>query len=212
MRNFEPVPALRCVRMSLMAAALLIGIALTGCQTNPADAYRTGYDKMLTPKSWAERKPDQAVVIVGGYPAVWQKAGDQSYVFETRPRITINWSHGYDVALIDPGTYQLQTIVLVAYGNQFADFGGFRGLGAASGPVIASFKVAPGDVVYVGNLGVEVITEAIGTCSASLRRTDSSTLVAPSFAKHVPYVDRKPTTSLMTVVEPLIRFPCGAGE
>jgi len=212
MRDFKPVPAHRSVRMSLMAAALLIGVALTGCKTNPADAYRTGYDKMLTPKSWAERKPDQAVVIVGGFPAVWQKAGDASYVLETRPRISVDWSHGYDVALVDPGTYQLQTIVLVAYGNQFADFGGFRGGGVASGPVIASFKVAPGDVVYVGNLGVDVITEAIGTCSASLRRSDSSSLVAASFAKHVPYVDRKPTVSLMTVVEPLVRFPCGAGE
>ena len=212
MRYLKAVPAPRRMRSVLTIAALVIGVALTGCKTNPADAYRTGYDKMLTPKSWAERKPDEGVVIVGGYPAVWQRAGETSYVFETRPRISIDWALGYDVALVKAGTYQLQTIVLVAYGNQFADFGGFRGGGVASGPVIASFKVGPGDVVYVGDLGAEVIEEAIGTCSASLSRKDASTKVAASFAKQVSYVGRRPTTSLMTIVEPLVRFPCGAGE
>lgn len=212
MRYSIPVSGPRRVRISLTVAALMLGIALAGCKTNPADLYRTGYDKMLTPKRWADRKPDDAVVIIGGYPSVWQKAGENSYMFEARPRYSIDWSLGYDVALVEAGTYQLQTIVLLSTGGQFADFGGFRGLGAASGPVIASFKVGPGEVVYVGNLGVEVVIEAIGTCSASLRESDSSTRVAAAFAKQVPYVERTPGTSLMTIVEPLIRFPCGAGE
>jgi len=207
----QPAHALRRRTILRTVVAVTLGVALAGCKTNPADLYRTGYDKMLTPKGWDARKPSDAVVIIGGFPSVWQRADDKSYVFEARARYSIDWSHGYDVALVEAGTYELQTVVLLGSG-QFADFGGFRGLGAASGPVIASFKAGPGEVVYVGDLGVQIIQEAIGTCSANLSESDSSAKIAASFAKQVPYVQRKPTTSLMTIVEPLIRFPCGQGE
>jgi hypothetical protein len=194
-------------RAGLMVAALLIGVALTGCKINPANLYRTGYDKMLTAENWSARKPDEAVAIIGGFPSVWQKADEPSYVLEARPRITIDWSHGFDVVLVKAGTYQLQTIVLGS-GN-FADFGGFRGLGAASGPVIASFEVRPGEVVYVGDLDANVEIEAIANCVASLSVKDTSKRVAAAFAKQVSFVQQAPKTSLMTIKESLIRFPCG---
>jgi hypothetical protein len=191
----------------LSATMLLSGGVLTGCKTNPADLYRTGYDKMLTPQNWAGRRSDDAVVIIGGYPSVWQKAGEPSYAFEARQRFSIDWTRKYDVALVKAGTYQLQTIVLG--GGDFAAFGGFQGLGAASGPVIASFAVGAGEVVYVGDLDAEVLVEGIANCAATLTERDSSKSVAAAFRKQVPYVEREPKTSLMTIQESLIRFPCG---
>jgi len=193
-------------RALLIAAAVLA--CLGGCKTS--DMYRSGYDKRLTPQSWAARAPEDAVVIVGGYPSVWQKAGDPSYAFETVQRFEIDWNRKYDVALVKPGTYELQTIV--AAGGQFAAFGGFSGLGAAHGPVIAKFTVSPGDVVYVGDLDAEVLVEGIANCAATLTERDSSKSVAAAFRKQVPYVGREPKTSLMTIVESLIRFPCGQGH
>jgi len=189
----------------LMASMLLLGITLTGCKT--ADMYRTGYDKTFTSQNWAARKPDEAAVIIGGYPSVWQKADEPSYAFETRQRFKIDWTHGFDVAIVKAGTYQLQTIVLG--GGNWAAFGGFKGLGAASGPVIASFEVGPGEVVYVGDLEAEVLTEGIANCAATLSVKDSTKLVVTALPKQVPYLQREPKTSLMEIKESLIRFPCG---
>jgi hypothetical protein len=208
MHSSTPAQAALGRRSLLIVAALLASVASTGCKMNPADMYRTGYDKMLTPQNWPTRKPDDAVVIMGGFPSIWQKADDQSYAFEMRPRFSIDWSHGYDVALVKAGTYQLQTIVMQT--GAFADFGGFKGLGAASGPVIASFEVGPGEVVYVGDFKALVIVEGVGTCSANLSVDDSSKSVSTAFAKQVPYVKQAPKTSLLTIKESLIRFPCGA--
>ena len=154
-----------------LAAGLLLGVMLGGCQSNPAALYRTGYDKALTPQRWAARSPGDAVVIIGGYHSVWQKANEPSYAFESRQRFTIDWTHGYDVALVKPGSYQLQTLVLPT--GSFAEFGGFQGLGAASGAVIASFDVGPGEVVYVGDLDAEVLIEGMGTCAANLSSKNS---------------------------------------
>lgn len=190
-------------RTLLMASVLLACVA--GCKT--ANMYRPGYDKRLTEQTWAARAPEDAVVIVGGYPSVWQKAGDPSYAFETVQRFEIDWNRKYDVALVKAGTYELQTIV--QGGGQFAAFGGFAGLGAAHGPVIASFAVGPGEVVYVGDLDAEVLVEGISNCAATLTERDSSKSVAAAFRKQVPYVEREPKTSLMTIKESLIRFPCG---
>jgi hypothetical protein len=195
-------------RTLLVVAATLLSFALTGCKINPADMYRTGYDKMLTPEGWSTRKPDDAVVVMGGFPSIWQRADDPSYMFEARPRLSIDWSHGYDVALVKAGTYQLQTIVMQT--GAFADFGGFQGLGAASGPVIASFEVGPGEVVYVGDFRALVIVEGVGTCSANLSVDDSSKAVSTAFAKQVAYVKQVPKTRLLTIKESLIRYPCGA--
>ena len=194
----------------LMAGALLLGATLAGCKVNPSMLYRSGYDKMLTPEAWAARKPDEAVVIVGGYPSVWQKADEPSYAFEARARYSLGWSGGYDVALVKAGTYQLETIIIG--GNSFAEFGGFKGLGAASGPVIASFKVDPGQVVYVGYLDVQLGKEGVGNCWANLTAKDSSQPVDASFAKQIPYVKQAPLTGLLTVTESFIRFPCGQRE
>ena len=188
-------------------ATPLLAIALAGCAVNPAQLYRTGYDKRLTAERWAAHQPSDVVVIISGYPSVWQNADDTSYAFEARQRFKIDWNHYFDVALVKPGTYQLQTIVRPT--GSFADFGGFQGLGAVSGPVIASFKAAPGEVVYVGDFDAEVLIEGIANCSASLSTRDLSRSVGQAFAKQVPYVQRNPKTDLMTIVEPLIRFPCG---
>ena len=195
-------------RMSLLlvAAGLLLGAMLSGCKVNPADLYQTGYDKRLTEKNWAARAPDEAVVIIGGYPSVWQKAGEKGYAFETRPRFTLGWSGGYDVALVKAGTYELQTIVGI---GGFADFGGYSGLGAASGPVIASFEVGPGQVVYVGTLNVQIEEDVPSECWADLKVRDASTKVVPAFAKQVPYVKEVPKSALLTIKESFIRFPCG---
>ena len=189
-------------------ALLIVGILLAGlggCKTS--DMYRPAYDKRLTAQTWAARGPEDAVVVVGGYPSVWQKAGDTGYAFETVQRFEVDWNRKYDVALVKAGTYELQTIVLA--GGQFAAFGGFSGLGAAHGPVIASFTVGPGEVVYVGDLDAEVLVEGISNCAATLTERDSSKSVAAAFRKQVPYVERDPKTSLMTIKESLIRFPCG---
>jgi len=193
------------VHALMMASTLLLGATLSGCKT--ADMYRTGYDKTLTSKNWAERKPDEGAVIIGGYPSVWMKSLDFSYAFETRPRFKIDWTHGFDVAVVKAGTYQLQTIVLG--GGNWAAFGGFQGLGAASGPVIASFEVGPGEVVYVGDLEAEVLTEGIANCAATLSVKDSAKLVAASLPKLIPYLKVEPKVSLMEIKESLIRFPCG---
>jgi len=108
----------------MIATALLLGVALAGCQTNPADMYKTGYDKRLTADSWAARAPDEAVVIIGGYSSVWQKSSEKGYTFETRPRFKVGLFGGYDAALVKAGTYELETIV--GAGGNFADFGGFK--------------------------------------------------------------------------------------
>lgn len=203
--------ALRASRLRtpfpMMAAALLLGVALAGCKTNPAALYQTGYDKRLTANSWAARAPDEAVVVIGGYPSVWQKSGDKSFAFETRPRFTLGWGSGYDVVLVKAGTYHLETIVGLS--GSFADFGGFSGLGAASGPVIASFEVSPGQVVYVGNLNAPIQVNGATQCWVDLSVTNASPHVTESFAKQVPYVTAVPITALMTVTESFIRFPCG---
>jgi hypothetical protein len=203
--RFSKAPAL--LTTLLTASALLLVAALTGCKTNPANWYRTGYDKTLTPQSWAARKPDQGVVVIGGYPSVWQKADEPGYAFETRQRFKIDWTHGFDAEIVKAGTYELQTIVLG--GGNWAAFGGFKGLGAASGPVIASFEVGPGEVVYVGDLEAEVLTEGIANCAASLSVKDSTKVVVAALPKQVPYLQREPKTSLMIIKESLIRFPCG---
>ena len=197
----------RALTLSLTLSALLFGLTLAGCKTNTANWYRTGYDKRLTAENWAARKPDEGVVIVGGYPSVWQKSLDLYYAFETRQRFKIDWTHGFDAAIVKAGTYQLQTIVLG--GGNWAAFGGFQGLGAASGPVIASFEVGAGEVVYVGDLEAEVLTEGFGNCVASLSVRDSSKLVAAALPKQLPYLQREPKTSLMEIKESTIRFPCG---
>jgi hypothetical protein len=195
------------LQISVTVSALLLAFALSGCKTNPANWYRTGYDKRLTAQNWAARKPDEGVVIIGGYPSVWQKSLDLYYGFETRQRFKIDWIHGYDAAIVKAGTYQLQTIVLG--GGNWAAFGGFQGLGAASGPVIASFEVGAGEVVYVGDLEAEVLTEGIGNCVASLFVKDSAKLVTASLPKLIPYLKTEPKVSLMEIKESVIRFPCG---
>ena len=183
------------------------GLALSGCKTNPADLYQSGYDKRLTAERWAARAPDEAVVVIGGYPSVWQKSDEKGYAFETRPRISLGWNSGYDVALVKAGTYELETIL--AANGSFADFGGIRGLGAASGPVIASFEVGPGQVVYVGNLDAPIQTDTATQCWVDLSVKNSAPEVVASFAKEIPYVKTVPVTSLFTVKESFIRFPCG---
>lgn len=180
--------------------------ALSGCKT--ADMYRSGYDKRLTKQTWAARSPQDSAVIIGGYRSVWQKADDPSFVFEVRQRFKIDWTHTFDVALIPPGTYQLQTLVLPD--GSFAEFGGFQGLGAKYG-TIASFTVGAGQVVYVGDLDALVLAEGVGTCAASLSVGNSYMGVLSAFAKQVPYVTAQPTVSIMTISQSLVRFPCGQG-
>ena len=205
LRIVRRVPIVRAP--ALLAAGLLLGSILAGCKMNPADLYQKGYDKRLTEKAWAARQPDEAVVIIGGFPSVWQKMGEPGYQFEMRPRFTIGWSIGYDVALIKPGTYQLVTIV--GPGGTFADFGGFSGLGAVSDKVIGSFQVNPGQVVYVGNLKAEVEVDVPGQCWADLSVKDGGAQILPSFAKEVPYVKEVPKSALLTINQSFIRFPCG---
>jgi hypothetical protein len=205
--------ALRASRLRapflMMAAALLLGVALAGCKTNPAALYQTGYDKQLTARNWAARAPDEAVVVIGGYPSVWQKADEKGFAFETRPRFPLGWGSGYDVALVKAGTYQMVTIV--GMNGSFADFGGITGLGAASGPVIASFEVGPGQVVYVGNLNAPIQVDGATQCWVDLSVTNAAPHVTDSFAKEVPYVTVAPTNALMTIKQSFIRFPCGRG-
>jgi hypothetical protein len=189
-----------------MTIALLLG-ALTGCKT--ADLYRSGYDKSLTQNTWSNRAPDDAVVIVGGSRSIWQKADDPGSAFEVAQRFKIDWTHTFDVALVEAGTYQLQT--LAHPDGSFAEFGGFQGLGAKYGGVIASFQVARGEVVYVGDLDAQVLVEGIGTCSASLSAGSSYAAVIGAFAKQVPYVTAQPTINMMSITQPLVRFPCGQG-
>jgi len=190
----------------LMTAVLLLG-TLSGCKT--ADLYRPGYDKRLTPEAWSNRAPNDAVVIIGGYRSVWQKADDPSYQFEVRQRFKIDWTHTFDVALLRPGTYQLQTLVLPD--GSFAEFGGFQGLGAKDAAVMASFQVGPGEVVYVGGLDALVLVEGIGNCSANLSVQDTYAGVVSAFAKQLPYVGKQPTINMMTINQSLVRFPCGQG-
>ena len=190
----------------IVTTALLLG-ALTGCKT--ANLYRSGYDKALTQETWANRAPDDAVVIVGGYRSIWQNASEPGYAFEVAQRFKIDWTHTFDVALLKAGTYQLQT--LVQQDGSFAEFGGFQGLGAKNDAVIASFQVGPGEVVYVGDLDAMVLMEGIGTCSASLSTGNSYAGVVSAFAKQVPYVGRQPTINQMVINQPLVRFPCGQG-
>jgi hypothetical protein len=199
------------VRSALIARLatnmLLLAVVLTGCKTNPALMYRTGYDKMLTQQSWTARKPDEGVVLIGGYPSVWQKADEPGYAFETRQRFRIDWTHGYDAAIVKAGRYQLQTIVLGS-GN-WASFGGFKGLGVSSSPVIATFEVGAGELVYVGDLEADVLTEGYANCAATLSVKDSEKLVVHSLPKQIPYLQREPKVIPMNIEQNLVRFPCG---
>jgi hypothetical protein len=201
--------AARVVRGALVGAAVLLGAALAGCQTSGTSAYRSGYDKNLTADRWAARTSDQALVLIGGSPAVWQKADEPGYVLETRPRLSLGWGKGYDAVLVKAGTYQLQTIVLG--GGGFAQFGGFQGLGVASSPNIASFQVAPGEVVYVGSLDAQVQNEGPQSCWSNLSVKDDSAQVRSAFPGQVSYVQRQPTTRLLDIQQSFVRFPCGPG-
>ena len=191
-----------------IAAALLFGTALAGCQTNPSYGYKTSYDKRLTAASWAARAPDEALVIIGGHPSVWQKSDEKGYAFETRPRFKMGLFGGYDAALVKPGTYHLET--LVGAGGNFADFGafGWSTEDASSRANIASFEVGPGQVVYVGNLDAAVTIEEPGTCWAAFSVSDASPHVITSFAKESSYVTAVPGTALLTVLQNSIRFRC----
>jgi len=191
----------------LTATTLLLAGTLGGCKTNPAQMYRTGYDKTLTSANWAARTPDEAVVLVGGYPSVWQKADEPGYAFETRQRFRIDWTHGFDAEIVKAGRYQLQTIVLG--GGNWAAFGGFQGLGASSSSVIATFEAKAGEVVYVGDLEADVLTEGFSNCAATLSVKDSAKLVTASLPKQIPYLEREPKTNLMSIEQRLVRFPCG---
>ena len=62
----------------------------------------------------------------------------------------------------------------------------------------------------MGDFKALVIVEGVGTCSANLSVDDSSKSVSTAFAKQVPYVKQVPKTSLLTIKESLIRYPCGA--
>ena len=179
----------------LTITAVLLG-TLAGCKT--ADMYRSGYDKRLTQQNWATRSPNDAVVIIGGYRSVWQKADDPSFVFEVRQRFKIDWTHTFDAALIPPGTYQLQT--LVHADGSFAEFGGFQGLGAKVRARSRASQIGAGQVVYVGDLDALVLAEGVGTCSASLSVGNSYMGVLSAFAKQVPYVKAQPTVSIMTII------------
>ena len=191
-----------------IAAALLFGSALVGCQTNQAYGYKAGYDKRLTADSWATRAPDEALVIIGGHPSVWQKSDDKAYTFETRPRFKVGLFGGYDAVLLKAGTYHLDT--LVGAGGNFADFSAYRWSteDASSRSRIASFEVSPGQVVYVGNLDALVTVEDVGTCWAAFSVSDASPHVIPSFAKEGSYVAAVPGTTLLTVSQNSIRFRC----
>lgn len=190
--------------VQFLVATAAVGVALTGCKVSPSMDYTPGYDRMLTAQNYPARTPDLAVVIVGGGPAVWQKADEPSYAFETRPRYS-GGSRGYDVALVKPGLYQLQTVVLGS--GQLAQFGGFSGLGVSSSSAYASFGVAPGEVVYVGDLAVDIVTLDRQECNATLSMRDSSWDVDTAFAKQFPYVEQKPRTNLMSVMQSEVRFP-----
>ena len=109
------------------------------------------------------------------------------------------------MALVKPGMYQLQTVVLD--NGQFAQFGGFSGLGVSSSSLYASFAVAPGEVVYVGDLLVDIVTLARTECNASLSMRDSSGDVASAFAQQLPYVRKAPRTNLMSIDQSEVRFP-----
>lgn len=195
--------------LQMIAAALLLGVALAGCKTNPAGMYKAGFDKSLTESSWAARAPDEAVVIIGGYPSVWQKSDDKNYAFEARLRFKVGWFGGYDVALVKAGTYQLAT--LVGAGGGVADFGGFNWgtVGAAPSSEIANFEVGPGEVIYVGNLDALIRVEDLGSCWANFSVSNSSLHVVPSFAMEVPYVKAVPKTVLLKLEQNAVRFPCG---
>jgi hypothetical protein len=188
--------------LGLVGAAL--ALAVTGCKTSPSMDYAPGYDRMLTAQNYSSRARDQAVVIVGGAPAVWQKADEPSYAFETRPRYSSGGDR-YDVALVKPGLYQLQTVVLG--GGQFAQFGGFSGLGVSSSNQYASFAATAGEVVYVGDLMVDIVSLARTECNASLSVRNSSPAVGTAFAQQFPYVKGNPRTNLMTVMQSEVRFP-----
>jgi hypothetical protein len=184
-------------------------VASGGCQVNPTLLYRTGYDKSLTEQRWANRSPDDAVVIVGGARSVWQRVGDPKYAFEVQERFRIDARHTYDAVLVKAGDYQLET--LVGAGGTFADIGGYQGLGASSG-TIASFTAGPGEVVYVGDLDAQVFAEGVGTCAASLSTSEMYGAVASAFAKQFPYVGRRPTTRLLRLDQTSIQFPCGRDQ
>jgi len=160
---------------------------------------------MLTPERWAARAPDQAVVIIGGASGVWYKADEPSYAFQNRPRYTLGWAQGYDVALVQPGQYQLQTLVLGS--NAFASFGGISGLGQSASQNYATFSVGPGQVVYVGDFEAQVNQLGVDLCIASLFIRDNAQQITTSFKKNVPYVTGPLSTSLITLQQNDIRFP-----
>jgi hypothetical protein len=186
-------------------AGLLLVLLLAGCQANPAQMYRTGYDKMLTPQRWAARSPDQAVVIIGGASAVWHKADDPGYAFQNRPRYKLGWTQGYDVALVQPGQYQLQTLVLGS--DAFAAFGGISGLGQSASQNYATFTAGAGQVVYVGDFEAQINRLGVDLCIASLFVRNNKAQIGSSFQKNVPYVTGPIATSLITLQQNDIRFP-----
>jgi hypothetical protein len=213
MMQFFPKAFLQRVRglftaYGAIAAALLFGTALVGCQTNLPYDYKAGYDKRLTAESWATRAPDETLVIIGGHPSVWQKSDEEAYAFETRPRYQMGLFGGYDAVLLRAGTYHLQT--LVGAGGNFADFSAYKWSteDASSRSRIASFEVGPGQVVYVGNLDAQVTVEDVGTCWAAFSVSDASPRVIESFAKEGSYVKTVPATALLTVSQNSIRFRC----
>ena len=191
----------------LLTTALLLG-ALTGCKT--ADLYRSGYDKRLTQQTWATRAPDDAVVIIGGYRSVWQKADDPSYTVRSAAALQDR---------LDPyvrrGAGQARHLSAADAGAGRRQLRRVRRIPGAGSQIRRDdrkfHRSAPGEVVYVGDLDALVLMEGIGTCAASLSVGNSYAGVVSVFAKQVPYVGRQPTINLMMLNQPLVRFPCGQG-
>ena len=116
---------------------------------NPAALYRTGYDKALTAQRWAAGSPGDAVVIIGGYHSVWQKANEPamrsnrgSASRSTEPMaMTWRWSRRtLSVADHCFAHRELRRVRRV------------QGLGAASGAVIELRRWSGREAVYVGVL------------------------------------------------------------
>ena len=191
-----------------LAAAALLLVALGGCKTG--DLYRSGYDKRLTQETWANRSPNDAVVIIGGYRSVWQNAADPSYQFEARQRFRIDWTHTFDAALVKAGH-----LPAADAGAPRRQLRRVRRIPGAGRPGRRGDRELPGR--HRGRWSTWATwtrwswSRASGPARPTCRWDNSYAGVLAAFAKQVPYVTAQPTINLMTINQSLVRFPCGQG-
>ncbi len=196
-------------RLLLQFASLLLAVAtLAGCAGGGMrNAYMPGMDRSLTAQGYKAAGGNKAVVIVGSNRGLtWGPNIQANPTFETLPRLGPSSTPGYDVILIEPGTYVLESFLDAS--RQQADLYSMAGdvLTSTGRGAAAAFSVNPGDVVYIGDLFVQVIQNGEFSCEAVFELKINQDTAIALFQQKFPFVKKTPNVQPLTLMRPHVPY------